>query len=207
VKKMLSILVILAHVNCFAQDSLYVKIEGSSQPPVNGENIDREEAILDARMKVDRKLNFNIIMMIERENYTKTDLGYDSDSTYNIILEGNVPLIGGNSVYVRIVGENIPPKSSVKVDSTQAHINAKMKAMAIDTLDIEDMFDSEYYIITNVGYVNDSTYQCILEGWALKEEKTDWSGYAIGGSIAVGVLAVIAAGVFVYMIAQTLKSR
>lgn len=205
-RQLLCILIILAHVNCIAQDSLFVKIEGGSHSPVNGEEIDRKEAILDASMKVDRKLNFNIILMIERENYTITDLGYDSDSIYNIILEGNVPLMGGNPTYVRVVGEKKPPRRSVKADSNRAVIDAKMKAMAIDTLDIENMIDSEYYIVSPVGYVNDSTYQIILEGWAVRIDRAELSDYAKGGAIVLWALAAVAGAVLLYSGIETLNA-
>jgi hypothetical protein len=79
-------------MNCYAQDSLYVRILGLSTPPVDGEERDRQEAILDAKEKALSQQSeeeiFDIKGLIENEKYTITDRGYTKDSTYQVILEG-----------------------------------------------------------------------------------------------------------------------
>jgi len=187
-------------MNCYAQDFFQVRLEGQSQLPVDGQKIDREEAITDAMNKVDRKLNFNIILMLEREEYTIIDKGYDKDSLYHIILQGDAALIGGNSQYIRITGEKSPVKNVLRIDHALAFQNAKQKGMNIDTLDIEEMIDSKYYIVSPVGYINDSTYQLILEGWAARVDPAEFSDYAKGVAIILAVLAAAAVAVIVYFV-------
>jgi len=198
--KFLRIILIFAYMNCYAQDFFQVRLEGQSQLPVDGQKIDREEAITDAMNKVDRKLNFNIILMLEREEYTIIDKGYDKDSLYHIILQGDAALIGGNSQYIRITGEKSPVKNVLRIDHALAFQNAKQKGMNIDTLDIEEMIDSKYYIVSPVGYINDSTYQLILEGWAARVDPAEFSDYAKGVAIILAVLAAAAVAVIVYFV-------
>jgi len=115
-------------------------------------------------------------------------------------LQGDAALIGGNSQYIRITGEKSPVKNVLRIDHALAFQNAKQKGMSIDTLDIEEMIDSKYYIVSPVGYINDSTYQLILEGWAARVDPAEFSDYAKGVAIILAVLAAAAVAVIVYFV-------
>jgi hypothetical protein len=71
----------------------------------------------------------------------------------------------------------------------------------MDTLDTEEMFELQKYFISQQGYVNDSTYQITLEGWAEKVEPADAAHYAKVSLIVVfGVAAaVLALGLYYFV--------
>jgi hypothetical protein len=89
-----------------------------------------------------------------------------------------------DSLYVHVTGISSISEFGTEVDSSNAVISAKRKALEKAGIDTEDKKDSYIldmseevlfpnYKLTNQRYIGDNTYQVILEGYVKKEYKSN----------------------------------
>jgi hypothetical protein len=111
-----------------------------------------------------------------------------------------------DSLYVHVSGISSKSVFGTDVDSSKAVNNAKRMALEKAGIDIQGKKDSyildmseevlyQNYTVTNQGYIGDSTYQVILEGYVKKEYKSDKPKPIF---IVLGVVAVIGVIYFGY---------
>jgi hypothetical protein len=176
IKKMLIILCVVA-VNLCAQEIIDISVKGISNSKNDGAQIDRQEAIMDAKRQACEKSGVRLQSQTNVENFQVTfdyieskaeavlmpgfniiDIGYTADGTYQVVLAGKVKVVNENDQDEHISAKELRYAKTLH-DNGELTESSKLLEKYINSEDekvSEALKEEAHYLYIKWGYSFDT---------------------------------------------------